>query len=163
VRAQTGTIQGVILDPTGGTFVQGTAVRVAGTQLSAVTDSLGRFTIRFVVPGTYNVSVRQAGFVPMTLNDVSVASGTASTLKIGLTAVSGDPMEFNALEQLVRRETQLTQPMYVIDGIIMMTPLPPQFQISALNIKSIEVIKGAAAASLYGAKAGNGVIVIKTK
>lgn len=51
-------------------------------------------------------------------------------------------------------------PLIVVDGIITngsMSDLNP------LDIESVEVVKGAAAASLYGARAGNGVIQITTK
>lgn len=57
------------------------------------------------------------------------------------------------------------QPLYVVDGVILasgengagLPDLNPQ------DIESVEVVKGAAAASLYGARAGNGVIQITTK
>ena len=51
-------------------------------------------------------------------------------------------------------------PLYIIDGVILAGPLP---SINPQDIESIEVVKGAAAASLYGARAGNGVIQITTK
>jgi TonB-linked SusC/RagA family outer membrane protein len=51
-------------------------------------------------------------------------------------------------------------PLYVVDGIILAGDLP---DLNAADIESIEVVKGAAATSLYGARAGNGVIQITTK
>src|SRR6185369_4191077 len=36
-------------------------------------------------------------------------------------------------------------------------------ELGALDIESVEIVKGAAGASLYGTKAANGVITIKTK
>jgi TonB-linked SusC/RagA family outer membrane protein len=51
-------------------------------------------------------------------------------------------------------------PLYIVDGIIINGALP---EISPNDIESVEVVKGAAAASLYGARAGNGVITITTK
>ena len=80
-----------------------------------------------------------------------------------------------------------TQPLYVIDGVIINNDANqsgidvvtaatgagssrPQGQptnrigdINPNDIGSIEVLKGASAAALYGAKASNGVIIIKTK
>lgn len=75
--------------------------------------------------------------------------GTASIS--GATTVLGDP-------------TILTpgSPLYVIDGV-------PTFDgrdlsnINGNDIKSITVLKDAAAASIYGARAANGVIVVETK
>ena len=51
-------------------------------------------------------------------------------------------------------------PLYIIDGVILNGPLP---SINPQDIESVDVVKGAAAASLYGARAGNGVISITTK
>ena len=51
-------------------------------------------------------------------------------------------------------------PLYIVDGVILNGPLP---SINPQDIESVEVVKGAAAASLYGARAGNGVISITTK
>ncbi|MDQ7064027.1 MAG: SusC/RagA family TonB-linked outer membrane protein [candidate division KSB1 bacterium] len=80
-----------------------------------------------------------------------------------------------------------TQPLYVIDGVIMNNAAnqsgidlvtkatgagssrpqgQPTNRIADLNpndIESIEVLKGASAAAIYGAKATNGVIIITTK
>ncbi|MFB1027095.1 MAG: carboxypeptidase-like regulatory domain-containing protein, partial [Flavobacteriaceae bacterium] len=53
-----------------------------------------------------------------------------------------------------------TDPLIIVDGIITEGNLN---QFSSQDIKSIEVIKGAAASSLYGSLAGNGVIQIITK
>src|SRR5688500_825308 len=52
------------------------------------------------------------------------------------------------------------EPLYIVDGVILNGPLP---DINPLDIESVEVVKGAAASSLYGARAGNGVIQITTK
>jgi TonB-linked SusC/RagA family outer membrane protein len=52
------------------------------------------------------------------------------------------------------------EPLYVVDGVIVRGGLP---DINPLDIERIEVAKGASAATLYGAQAGNGVIQIFTK
>ncbi len=51
-------------------------------------------------------------------------------------------------------------PLYIVDGVIINGVLP---DINPQDIESVEVVKGAAGASLYGARAGNGVINITTK
>jgi TonB-linked SusC/RagA family outer membrane protein len=51
-------------------------------------------------------------------------------------------------------------PLYIVDGVILNGPLP---DINPQDIESVEVVKGAAAASLYGSRAGQGVIQITTK
>jgi TonB-linked SusC/RagA family outer membrane protein len=52
------------------------------------------------------------------------------------------------------------QPLYLLDGVPLLGGLP---DINPADIESMEVVKGAAAASLYGARAGAGVINITTK
>ena len=83
--------------------------------------------------------------------------------------------------------TGSTQPLYVIDGVIVNNDANqsgidvvtaatgagstrPQGQptnrigdINPNDVESIEVLKGASAAAIYGAKASNGVVIIKTK
>ncbi len=55
-------------------------------------------------------------------------------------------------------------PLYVVDGVILSTDFDrTTVDIESLDIESIEVIKGAAATSLYGSRANNGVIEITTK
>jgi TonB-dependent SusC/RagA subfamily outer membrane receptor len=52
------------------------------------------------------------------------------------------------------------EPLYIVDGVILAAGLQG---IDAADIESIEVVKGAAAASLYGSRAGNGVVQVTTK
>ncbi|TDH23236.1 SusC/RagA family TonB-linked outer membrane protein [Segetibacter sp. 3557_3] len=55
-----------------------------------------------------------------------------------------------------------TDPLYVIDGIP--TTRPEVFQnMDPANIASVQVLKDASAASIYGARASNGVIIVTTK
>jgi TonB-linked SusC/RagA family outer membrane protein len=51
-------------------------------------------------------------------------------------------------------------PLYVIDGVPTKAGM---HEINSADIESIQVLKDAASASVYGARAGNGVIVITTK
>ena len=55
-------------------------------------------------------------------------------------------------------------PLYIIDGVIIDPSVTgsPLSDINAEDIESIEVVKGAAGASLYGSRAANGVINITT-
>ncbi len=52
-------------------------------------------------------------------------------------------------------------PLYVIDGI--MTRESPGTILNSNDVESIQVLKDAASASIYGAQAANGVIIITTK
>lgn len=51
-------------------------------------------------------------------------------------------------------------PLYIIDGVVSQGGLQ---DINPQDIENIEVVKGAAASSLYGSRAGNGVIQITTR
>jgi len=53
-----------------------------------------------------------------------------------------------------------TNPLIVVDGVIL--GAGGSIDIEAMDIASIEIVKGAAAASLYGSRAANGVIAITT-
>lgn len=54
-------------------------------------------------------------------------------------------------------------PLWVVDGVMLNeTQSVTTADIDAMSIESIEVIKGAAAAALYGSRAAGGVIAIKT-
>ncbi len=51
-------------------------------------------------------------------------------------------------------------PRYIVDGVLIEGDLP---DINAEDIENVEIVKGAAAASIYGSQAGAGVIQITTK
>lgn len=70
----------------------------------------------------------------------------------------------------------LTQPLYVLDGIVInsdnnsriggngaVNKLNPLSTINSADIENITILKDASAASLYGSRAANGVVVITTK
>lgn len=55
-----------------------------------------------------------------------------------------------------------TDPLYVIDGVP--TKRPEVFQsLPASSIESVQILKDASAASIYGSRASNGVIIVTTK
>lgn len=108
---------------------------------------------------TLSVQDRMAGNVAgLTMTSTSGQPGSVSTISIrGLGSVNAS-----------------SQPLYVIDGVPVQSDNSANFEYSesgtsimaSLNpndIESISVIKDAAAASLYGSRAANGVIVITTK
>ncbi len=76
---------------------------------------------------------------------------------------TGDPTGA-ASNILIRGITTLgdNSPLYVIDGVP--TKRPEVFaSLNPESIESIQVLKDASASSLYGSRAGNGVIVVSTK
>jgi TonB-linked SusC/RagA family outer membrane protein len=59
----------------------------------------------------------------------------------------------------IRANERNQEPLYIVDGVILASSIS---DIDSNDIESIEIVKGAAAASLYGSRAANGVIQITT-
>jgi len=96
-------------------------------------------------------------------NPTSVSSAlTGKVAGLQSTSTSGVPGA--SLDMILRGDNNLVNsssaPLIVIDGIILQGSLA---DINADDIESIDVVKGAAAAALYGSRAGNGVLAITTK
>jgi iron complex outermembrane receptor protein len=88
---------------------------------------------------------------------------------VSVTATSGEP---GATQDVIIRGIGSlrsgTQPLYVIDGFLLdnsSTGLPsnPLNFLNPNDIESIDVLKDASAAAVYGSRAANGVVVITTK
>ena len=91
-------------------------------------------------------------------NPVSNLQGKVAGVQVQ--ASSGSPGD--ALSVRLRGSTSLTggsSPLYIVDGVVLGSN---QVDIDALDIESLEIVKGAAASSLYGSRAHNGVINIIT-
>jgi len=89
------------------------------------------------------------------------ASLSGKLAGVSISSLSGSPGGTVAI--VLRGATNLSgsnSPMIIIDGVISTGSLS---DINADDIESIEIVKGAAAASLYGSDAGNGVVVITSK
>jgi TonB-linked SusC/RagA family outer membrane protein len=110
---------------------------------------------------------------PVTVGRVSremmpvVASGSAvqnlqgRVAGVSINRGSGQPGAETSI--MLRTPTSVTQagnPLIVVDGVILGSDATSN--IESLDIESMEVIKGAAAASLYGSRAAAGVISITT-
>jgi TonB-linked SusC/RagA family outer membrane protein len=113
---------------------------------SALTNSVSQFGARELEnrPVT-NVLSALTGMAPgITTNTTNGQPGSSPAVRIrGFGSVNGS-----------------NSPLYVVDGV------PYDYDISNINVDDIEtvsVLKDAAAASLYGARAANGVIQITTK
>ena len=122
---------------------------IEGTERSKVAFSVGRVTAEDIpVPA---------------LNPVTALQGKVAGMRIAST--NGQPG--SSPEILLRGPTSInssgrnTGPLMIVDGIILRNQ--GLTEIGGLDIESVEVVKGAAGAALYGSSAANGVIVIKTK
>ena len=122
--------------------------------------------------------------LPFTISRVDAADLTKVSASDPLSALAGKVPGANIISAsgrpgappavMLRAPTSIatqgrgTAPLYVVDGIILGDQLSATgggglTGINPNDIDNIEVIKGAAAASLYGTRAGNGVISITTK
>ncbi len=93
-------------------------------------------------------------------NATSALQGSVSGVRVQ--SISGQPGA--APRVIVRGGTSIDNPngatpLYIIDGVIR----SDMNHISTENIESIQVLKDAAATSIYGARGSNGVIIVVTK
>lgn len=73
VFAQSGILQGLVMDKASQERLPAATVQVLGTTLGASTDVEGKFTIRDIPVATYQVRVSLIGYEPIVLNDIVVA------------------------------------------------------------------------------------------
>jgi hypothetical protein len=88
--ANTGAIAGNVSDSSGA-LVAGAVVVVSEAtreERTLATDAQGSFSIPFLTPGSYDLTVRRPGFEPLVLHDVQVQITEVSRLKIEL-VISG--------------------------------------------------------------------------
>lgn len=119
-----------------------------GTPQTSTTFSIGRVNVANLPVPAVNPLSQLAGQVPgVNVTSASGRPGAAPDVMLrGPTSINADGRGQN--------------PLYIVDGVIISGGLP---SINPQDIENIEVVKGAAGASLYGARAANGVINITTK
>ncbi len=152
-----------------------------------------RVTIVAGETATLNVALRSAPLqleAVVTTGVVDPTSGTRVPFTVGRLDVADAPVPAtNALETLqgkmsgvsilpggqpgsgtsvqLRSPTSINKsnsPLIVVDGVILTQAFgTSSSDLESLDIESVEVVKGAAAASLYGSRASSGVIQIRTR
>ncbi len=119
----------------------------AATQTNKLTFTVGRVTEDQlqVAPSTSALGALQGKIAGVEVISNNGAPGTAPSIKLrGATSITGS-----------------SDPLIVIDGTI--STLNSMADISSEDIERVEVVKGAAASSLYGSNGANGVIQIFTR
>ena len=229
---QAGRITGKITDQSTGAALESARVLVTGTSIIETTDQEGRYTVRSVQPGRYQIRALRIGYQPR-VDSVTVGPSETAVLDFALTqapvqldeivtTATGEQRKLevgNAVSTIDAASVAETQPitefgnlisgrsagvqvlksggtvgtgtririrgsnsislsnepLYYIDGIRMESgsnsltiDLAGQSvsRINDLNpdeIEDIEIVKGPAAATLYGIQAANGVVRITTK
>jgi TonB-linked SusC/RagA family outer membrane protein len=143
--------------------------QTADFSLAADVNRLDEIVVTGVMEGTeksrlpFTVSTVDAADVPVPPTDpLRMLAGRVPGASV--VSASGRPGDAPAI--ILRGPTSLNasgrsqEPLYIVDGTIISGTLP---DLNPADIENIEVVKGAAAASLYGARAGNGVIQITTR
>ncbi|MCO4101291.1 MAG: SusC/RagA family TonB-linked outer membrane protein [Gemmatimonas sp.] len=122
---------------------------------TGVSDATSQKKTTFSVAAVDNAQIKEA---PAS-SPLGALSGRVAGASV--TAVNGEPGSAPRIR--LRGPTSLTgsqDPLIIVDGTISRISLA---DINAQDIERIEVIKGAAASSLYGSDAANGVVQIFTK
>ena len=129
-------------------------------------NRLSQVVITGVTAGTeqkklpFTVAQISAADMPVTAtNPIAALQGKVTGVQ--MTTSSGRPGA--TLSVQLRSPNSIiagTSPLYVVDGIIQSQGLA---DIDALDIETVEVVKGASASTLFGSRAANGVIQITTK
>ncbi len=128
--------------------------------VTGVVDPVEGIKLPFTVGriGPENLEVPTAG------NTSAIASLQGKVAGVSIMSGSGQPGD--GVDVLLRTPTTIQgsqTPMFVVDGVVLGGVGGTTVDLQSLDIESVEVIKGAAAASLYGSRAANGVISIRTK
>ncbi|MGD8427157.1 MAG: SusC/RagA family TonB-linked outer membrane protein, partial [Balneolaceae bacterium] len=123
--------------------VTGVAQKTPKKKLSFTVDEIGQESLE-EVPALNPASALEGKIPGLEISNSSGAPGSNADIQLrGATTIYGS-----------------SNPLIIIDGVLTEGSLS---DINAQDIKSIEVVKGAAASSLYGSRAANGVINIITK
>jgi len=105
-----------------------------------------------------SVSAKELAATPA-MNALQALQGRAAGLSI-VTAGGAPGAGANVTVRGGASITQGTEPLYIVDGFQLDNALNI---INPNDIESIDVLKGASAIAIYGARGSNGIIVIKTK
>jgi|AntRauTorcE11897_2_1112592.scaffolds.fasta_scaffold00309_2 TonB-linked SusC/RagA family outer membrane protein len=123
---------------------------ISGTPRKKLAFTVGNVSAEDIekVPTTDISSALQGKVAGVKVTQGSGAPGSSAAIRLrGSTAIGGG----NGGDQ---------GPLVIVDGVILDGSLA---DIPSQSIKNIEILKGAAAASLYGSRAANGVIQVFTK
>jgi outer membrane receptor protein involved in Fe transport len=160
-QGMTATTRSVTLSP-GANLTQNFTLAVGAVLLEdlVVTGTAGP-TSREKVP--FTVATVRAEDIPVAATS---AAGSIQGKVAGATVTSSTGRPGAPPTILLRAPTSINasgrsqEPLYIVDGVVMSSGV---VDIDALDIESIEVVKGAAGASMYGSRAGASVIQIRTR
>ena len=105
-------------------------------------------------------SVKSDVLANRSVNDVTSAmQGKVAGMQVVSTSAIPGSIGQIRLRGLATNDADSSQPLYIVDGILAndLSIIDPQ------DIDSIEILKDGASAAIYGAQAGNGVVLVTTK
>jgi TonB-dependent SusC/RagA subfamily outer membrane receptor len=84
--------------------------------------------------------------------------------KVAGVSVSGSGLPGTEMMIQLRTATSIrgNRPLIIVDGVTLATAQASTLDISTMDIRSVEILKGAAASAAYGARGAAGVIIIRT-
>jgi len=91
--ARAGEIRGTVFDPVSNTGVAYATVAVEGTAAGTVTDSAGRFSIKDLPAGVYNLRVSCLGYRPAIAYDVQVSNALPALVRVNMEPAAGELAE----------------------------------------------------------------------
>jgi TonB-linked SusC/RagA family outer membrane protein len=152
--------------------LQPSILRIEGVVVTGVAEQTQAIKLPFTVAQVGSEELP----VPMQSAEEAIRGKVA-----GVRIVKGEGTPGSGANVVLRGATSISsagrsnEPLYVVDGVILAGSAvgdmgdpnaarrSSMVDIDALDIESIEVVKGAAAAALYGARAANGVVSITTR
>jgi TonB-linked SusC/RagA family outer membrane protein len=128
------------------------ALELSGIVVTGVTEATERANVPF--------SVGRLSSDDMPVMPTSAVGALQSRVAGAQVVQSSRPgVSDNIMLRTPTSVNRSNQPLFVVDGVIL---TESDVDISSMDIESIEVVKGAAAASLYGSRAAAGVVQIRT-
>ena len=106
------------------------------------------------------IKMKEVADVP-TGNVIQSLQGRVAGMNITTDGTPGGLSTLTSIRGASSFRSDANGPLYVIDGV--MTRENPGTILNSNDVESIQVLKDAASASIYGAQAANGVIIITTK
>ena len=178
---RTRTIQGIVADDKGEPVI-GASVQIKGEGSGTITDIDGRYsimnvpesatlTISYIGYKTVNISAKDKNTAKITLVEdskmidevVVVGYGVQRKRDVSTSISSVKAEPEGSVSIRVRGISTVnagSDPLYIIDGV----PVERGFaNLNNNDVESVEVLKDASSAAIYGSRGSNGVIIITTK
>ena len=105
IFAGNGTITGKIVDAKTGETLIGATVLLENTAIGSVTDIDGNYTIKNVVPGTYNLKITYVGYVDKIESGVEVIADNVTTVNLTLSTAEKEIKEVVVTAKITRDNT----------------------------------------------------------